>query len=97
MIVAKRQQPLPIAKATFAGGSEKTSHTLNLYLSCRLLIYYTKNNPITLFNPDISNIISYTTIHIKYITLIIKNEYKNIKKYKNQYPRMRQSQTLVNN
>ena len=31
MIVAKRQQPLPTAKAAFAGGSGETSHTLNLF------------------------------------------------------------------
>ena len=39
----------------------------------------TKNNHITRFGPDLLNTISYITIHLKYITLIMKNKYQYIK------------------
>ena len=41
----------------------------------------TKNNHITWFGPGLLNIISYITIHLKYITLIMRkiSMYKNVK------------------
>ncbi|WZY81491.1 hypothetical protein YC2023_027875 [Brassica napus] len=37
-LLQKRQQPLPTAKAAFAGGSGKTSHTLNVSQSCVMMV-----------------------------------------------------------
>ena len=38
----------------------------------------TKNNHITVFSLGLLNTISYITIHLKYITLVIKNKYQCI-------------------
>ena len=39
----------------------------------------TKNNNIILFSPSVLNTISYITIHLKHITLIMKRKYQLIK------------------
>ncbi|WZY98113.1 hypothetical protein YC2023_070442 [Brassica napus] len=43
MIVSKRCQPLPTAKAAFAGGSGKTNQALNIYKRC-VLVYVLKKS-----------------------------------------------------